>query len=144
MAFQFRKTESKEKQETFDNRSFTLKNEPRASSEEVFEQKARPVPTVLSQGSFLEGSFAFEDPVCVEGTLVGNVTSGSTLLVSETALVEADTKVDKLVVYGSLEGDVEASELVEIFPGASVKGDIKTSRLIIHDGASFSGRVDKQ
>lgn len=149
MAFQFRKTEDKEKQETFVERAFTLKNEfslSNASSEEVSAERsvARQVPTVLSQGSFLEGTFTFEDPACIEGTLIGNVTSCSTLLVSETALVEANAIVDKLVVYGSLEGNVDASDLVEIFPGASVKGDIKTSRLIVHDGGFLIGKVEKQ
>lgn len=149
MAFQFRKTEDKEKQEIFAERAFTLKNEFSASNS-AFEEEARPrklaraVPTVLSQGSFLEGTFTFEDPACIEGTLIGNVSSCSTLLVSETALVEANAVVDKLVVYGSLEGNVEASDLVEIFPGASLKGDVKTARLIVHDGGFLIGRVEKQ
>lgn len=105
------------------------------------EHIAKELPTVLAAGSTIEGNFSFDEPVCVEGTVVGKISSDSTLLVSESAVVEAETSVSKLIVYGNLEGDVNASELVEICPGAELVGNVSTKRLIVHDGGFLKGRV---
>ncbi len=99
------------------------------------------VKSALGPGTIIEGNFRFDSPVCIDGTLIGQVTSTSVLIVGENATVNATIKVGSLVVLGAVAGTVEAQDLVEIRAGGSLEGDIVTERIAIEDGGWFEGRV---
>ena len=63
-----------------------------------------------------------------------------TLVVSETAEVEAEVNVGVAIIEGQLVGDIHATERVEIGSHARVIGNIETPSLSIQPGAVFEGR----
>ena len=87
----------------------------------------------------IEGTFSFDSPVTIEGSLTGEVRSTSVLIVGAEASVRARVRVGSLIIRGQVEGDISADELIEIRTGGSLTGDVEAKRLVIEDGGWFSG-----
>jgi cytoskeletal protein CcmA (bactofilin family) len=98
------------------------------------------IRSALGPGTIIEGTFSFDSPVCIEGTLIGEVRSNSVLVVGSQATVNAKVKVGSLIVMGIVKGDVESEELVEIKAGGVLEGDVISERFAIEDGGWFQGR----
>lgn len=97
------------------------------------------IRSALGPGTIIEGTFSFDSPVCIEGTLMGEVRSNSVLIVGPQATVNARVKVGTLIVFGVVHGDVDCEELVEIKSGGMLEGDVHSQRFALEDGAWFRG-----
>jgi cytoskeletal protein CcmA (bactofilin family) len=97
------------------------------------------IRSALGTGTVIEGTFRFDSPVRIDGSLKGEVSSSSVLIVGEEACVEANIEVGSLIVLGNVEGTIEANELIEIRGEGKLEGSIFTKRLVIDDGATFNG-----
>ena len=96
--------------------------------------------TVFSNGPELSGEITFRDVVRVNGHIAGTVYSqGGTLMVDDTARVDADIEVAVAVINGTINGDIVAHQRVEIGPAAKIYGNIWTRSIAIKDGAEFEG-----
>ena len=102
------------------------------------------IRSALGPGTVIEGTFRFDSPVCVEGTLSGEVYSSSALIVGAGASITGKITVGSLIILGDVEGSVEAEELVEIRATGSLQADIITKRIAIEDGGSFNGNCHLQ
>jgi cytoskeletal protein CcmA (bactofilin family) len=99
------------------------------------------IRSALGPGTVIEGTFCFDAPVCIDGTLTGEIQSSSILIVGEQAEVHARIEVGGLIILGKVIGQVNAEELVEIRSTGELRADIKTKRLVIEDGATYTGHV---
>jgi cytoskeletal protein CcmA (bactofilin family) len=94
----------------------------------------------LSTGPELSGEISFRDVVRVNGHVAGTVYSErGTLMVDDTARVDANIEVAIAVINGTINGDIVAHQKVEIGPGAKIYGNIWTRSIAIKDGAEFEG-----
>jgi cytoskeletal protein CcmA (bactofilin family) len=93
----------------------------------------------LDRGSHFAGDLKFEDGFRIDGRFEGKITSGSELVLGETAEVDAEINVGKLSVNGSLKGTVIVTDRVELHPKARVLADLTTPNLSIDEGAFFQG-----
>ena len=93
----------------------------------------------LDRGSHMSGDLKFQDGFRIDGKFEGKITSGSELVIGETAEVEAEIHVAKLTVNGSLRGNVVATERIELHPKARILADLTTPALAIEEGAFFQG-----
>lgn len=100
--------------------------------------------SALGPGTVIEGKFRFEEPVCIDGELAGEVASSSALIVGTQATVNAHIEVGTLIVLGNVTGDVTASEAVEIHDGGTLEGDIEAKQLIIKPGGFFQGHCKRK
>ena len=110
-------------------------------AEDLTNRFGRNIKSALGPGTVIEGKFSFDSPVCIDGTLSGDVKSSSVLIVGEEATVTGSIEVGSLIVLGTVSGDVEAEELVEVRSGGMLEADIQTKRICLQDGAWFSGRI---
>ena len=117
-----------------------VKEEPPSPDDDIKRRFGTNVRSALGPGTIIEGTFSFDSPVCIEGTLIGEVRSNSVLIVGAQAMVNAKVKVGSLIVLGTVKGDVESEELVEIKAGGSLEGDVISERFAIEDGGWFQGR----
>lgn len=86
------------------------------------------------------GEISFRDMIRVVGRIGGSVYSTSgTMIVDETARVDANVEVGVAVVNGMVNGDIVAYERVEIGPNAKIYGNIWTRSIEIKNGAIFEG-----
>lgn len=91
-------------------------------------------------GPELSGEISFRDVVRVNGHIAGTVYSErGTLMVDDTARVDANIEVAVAIINGTINGDIVAHQKVEIGPGAKIYGNIWTRSIAIKDGAEFEG-----
>lgn len=98
------------------------------------------IKAAIGPGTMIEGKLSFETPVRIDGTLIGDISSTSTLIVGEQGTVQANIRVGSLVILGAVSGKVEAQELIEIRNCGHLEADIQCKRMAIEDGGHFQGR----
>ena len=97
---------------------------------------------IVAEGTRIEGKVVFDQISRVYGVLVGEVRAkdGSTLILSESAVVEGNIEADVLIVDGFVHGDIAAKTRVVISRTGRVVGNVKTASLSLEFGAYFEGR----
>lgn len=98
------------------------------------------IKSALGPGTVIEGTFRFDSPVCIDGTLTGEIYSSSALIVGSEASVSGTIRVGSLIILGMVNGTIEAEELVEIRNGGMLEADIRTRRIAVEDGGWYNGR----
>jgi cytoskeletal protein CcmA (bactofilin family) len=92
-------------------------------------------------GSAAVSQFNFEGTLHIDCYVTGIVRSQTgTLIISETAELQANIFVATAIVDGLVRGDIRATERVELGSKARVIGNIETPALAIQPGAVFEGR----
>jgi cytoskeletal protein CcmA (bactofilin family) len=96
----------------------------------------------LDEGTEFIGELRFRDTFRVDGRVKGKIVSDNTLVVGETARIEADIDCGFVSIKGSVTGNVHARQRVELLAGAKVQGSLASPRLLIEEGAFFQGDCD--
>ena len=94
----------------------------------------------LGKGSRVTGKLIFEGAVRIEGQVDGEITAQDTMIIGETALVNAQVHGGSVVVHGKVTGDISARKRLEIRAPGKVFGNISTPSLVIHEGVIFEGQ----
>lgn len=102
------------------------------------------IKSALGPGTVIEGTFSFDEPVCIDGSLTGQIQSTSVLIVGEQAEVNAKIEVGGIIILGKVRGEIKAKELVEVRSGGELIADVYCPRFVIEDGASFNGYCRKE
>jgi len=127
------KSDSRSKQE-----SQPASADPGLSSNGWVQERTR---IAVGQGVNVSGKLIFNEPVRIEGTFRGEVTSSSLVVIAETGTVEGKMKASKLVVLGEMRGDIVDASRAYLGSHARVYGDIAAENLTVCEGAYFSGNV---
>jgi len=93
----------------------------------------------LGKGSHVEGKLRFEGSVRIDGQVDGEIEAQDSVIVGETAVINAQIKAGTIVVKGKITGDVIASRRVELQAPGRLVGNITTPSLVIHEGVVFEG-----
>ena len=95
--------------------------------------------TIIASGVKVEGDFTSPGNVRIEGTVIGSVKAEGDLIVTETAMIQADVSAANAVVAGEIKGDLTAGEKLELLGTAKVHGNINCRTLTVEAGASIAG-----
>ena len=88
----------------------------------------------------LDGEITFKDMLRINGFVAGKIFSyKGTLIVDNSARVDANIDVAVCIVSGTVNGDVVAQKRVELGPAAVINGNISTGSLAMRPGAVFTG-----
>ncbi|MEA1935389.1 MAG: polymer-forming cytoskeletal protein [Thermodesulfobacteriota bacterium] len=101
--------------------------------------KENEVKAFLGQGTEFDGKLMFGGSVRIDGDFKGEILGGGTLIVGESANIEANIVVDNLLVSGDVRGSIEIKKRVEIFSTGRLLGNVKTTTFVIQEGAVFEG-----
>lgn len=96
----------------------------------------------LDEGTELLGELRFRNTFRVDGRVKGKIVSEHTLVVGESARVEADIDCGTVSIRGSVTGRVHARERIEVLAGSRVQGSLVSPKLVIEEGAFFQGDCD--
>ena len=99
------------------------------------------IKAFLGPGSQFEGKLVFNEIVRLDGAFRGEVTSHDTLIVGESAEIQADVQVGTLILSGRFKGNIKAKTRVELRAPAQVDGSIETPALSVEDGVILNGTV---
>jgi cytoskeletal protein CcmA (bactofilin family) len=103
------------------------------------EMDGEEITTILGKGSWFEGKLTFEGTVRIDGRFSGEIQTDGTLIIGESAEVQANIRASTVVVQGKIQGDVTASESLAIQAPAKVMGNLSTPNLMIESGSFFEG-----
>ena len=97
---------------------------------------------LIGRGIEVIGDISFADRLQVDGKTQGKLTSDSgTLIVGESARIEAQIDVGVCVVHGLVQGNLIARSKLEIRRTGRVQGDVITPVLLVEEGAVFNGAI---
>ena len=99
------------------------------------------IKAFLGPGSHFEGKMAFDEIVRLDGAFRGEITSRDTLIVGETADIQAQVIVGTLIISGKLRGNIKAVSRVEMRAPAQIDGDVETPSLIVEEGVIWNGQL---
>ena len=99
----------------------------------------RNMAAIIEEGCKLEGNLSFNGVARIAGLVNGSVFSNDTVIISETAVVNADITADIILISGVVKGNIKASSKVEIIKPARFEGTIATPSLVVEDGVIFHG-----
>lgn len=99
------------------------------------------IKAFLGPGSQFEGKLVFNEIVRLDGAFRGEVASRDTLIVGESADIQAEIEVGTLILCGRFKGNIKAKTRVELRAPAQVEGGIETPALSIEDGVILNGTV---
>ncbi len=98
----------------------------------------------LDRDTDLTGEVNFKETLRIDGKFQGTVRTGKSLVIGETAEVNAEIDVDQVFISGRLQGKVRARERVELHRTARVEAEIHTKALVVEEGAQFEGHCSMQ
>jgi cytoskeletal protein CcmA (bactofilin family) len=93
----------------------------------------------LGEGTLFKGILSFEGTVRIDGRMEGEIVTKDTLVIGETAQVQAVINAGTVVVSGTVRGDILASKKVEILSTGKLFGNISSPVLSIEEGVVFEG-----
>jgi cytoskeletal protein CcmA (bactofilin family) len=97
----------------------------------------------LGKDTEFEGKLSFAGAVRMDCRFKGEILSGGTLIVGESAVIESDVRVSQIVISGEVRGNIEADR-VEIRAPGKVIGNIRSPVLVIEEGVIFDGSCQMQ
>lgn len=97
------------------------------------------IKAFLGEGTDFKGTLTFEGTVRIDGTLEGEIYTKDTLIVGESAVVNAEINVNTIVVSGTVRGNITSTGKVEVHRPGKVLGNINTPSLYIEEGVIFEG-----
>jgi cytoskeletal protein CcmA (bactofilin family) len=117
----------------------TAKSGPAADRAADGPRRAAPASaSLIAPDVVIEGDFAAQGLVHVEGAVRGGVRVGE-LILGETGIIEGAIFAETVEIRGKVKGAIQA-RAVRLYASALVSGDIVHETLFMETGAGFEGR----
>lgn len=78
----------------------------------------------LDKDVVIKGSIASAQQLMLDGTVEGDISSGGTATIGESALVKGTIKTGAAIVFGKVEGNITVQGRCEVKSTATIIGDI--------------------
>lgn len=110
--------------------------------EEKAPEKILPLRrTTIGRGITFYGNFETEDPMEINGSVMGDIHSSALIRVTEGASLKGDADMKDLDSQGRIDGNLVVSERSSFSPTAVTDGTLLTRYLKTEDGSEFLGEL---
>ncbi len=106
--------------------------------------KENKISAVIDEGCKFEGNVSFQGIARIAGMVNGSIFSNDTVVVAQTAVINADINASVILISGTVKGNLRASSRVEIRRPARFEGTITSPGLIVEEGVIFHGVTKMQ
>jgi cytoskeletal protein CcmA (bactofilin family) len=96
--------------------------------------------TIIGVGTVINGNIESNNDIRIDGSLIGNITSKTKILIGTEGSVTGDIKCQQADVAGKITGKLKVTELLQLNGKSNVKGDIYAGKLQIDPSATFNGQ----
>jgi cytoskeletal protein CcmA (bactofilin family) len=96
--------------------------------------------TLISAGTTLKGDISSNSDLRIDGTIIGNVTSSSKIVIGASGNVEGDITGNQADVVGKVSGNIKTKDLLQLRGDCSVKGNVHAGKLQVEPTAIFNGQ----
>lgn len=97
---------------------------------------------LIGTGTIIDGNLVCKGDVRVDGTITGNVSSKSKVVIGLTGHIDGIVNCQNADISGYLNGNITVAESLFLKSTARVHGDIVTNKLIVEVGAIFTGNCN--
>lgn len=106
-----------------------------------------PAPRSSAVSTFLDASSAFEGVIHssellrLDGRVKGEIHCEHSVVIGESARIEATIRADAVVIAGEVRGEVHAARKITLAATARMVGELTTPGIVIEEGAELVGRI---
>ena len=116
------------------------------SAEVTQEPAVRPHPPAPLQSCIdasceFSGTIQSPETIRIDGRVKGEVHCEQTVIVGESASIQAVIHAASIVISGEVKGDMAATNKITLQKTARVTGDLRTPGIVIEEGAKLEGRI---
>lgn len=105
------------------------------------QSEAADMETIIGITSSFDGNLQCDASLRIKGTASGEISCGKSLVIEESARVNANIKAANAVVAGQMEGSIVCEGRLEVVATGRVTGELTAGVLIIQEGAFFEGHL---
>jgi cytoskeletal protein CcmA (bactofilin family) len=105
-------------------------------------QRSDEIIAFLGKGTEFKGVITYEGTVRIDGKVEGEIITQGTLIVGETATINAEVSAGVVISGGKITGNIRASQKVHLLSKAILNGSLNTPNLIIEEGVNFTGKCE--
>ncbi|MCB9094766.1 MAG: polymer-forming cytoskeletal protein [Halobacteriovoraceae bacterium] len=103
--------------------------------------QAEEITAIIEKGCRFEGNLSFNGVVRIAGEFTGSIFTNDTLIVTDTAVINADVHAGVIVISGTVKGNLRAGSRVEMKKPARFEGTVISPNLIVEEGVIFHGET---
>jgi cytoskeletal protein CcmA (bactofilin family) len=107
-------------------------------------KKRHEIIAFLGKDTEFEGKLSFSGTVRIDGRFKGEILTEGVLIVGESAVMESEVRVSRIIVSGEIRGNIFAEEKIEILKPGRVFGNIQAPLVVIEEGVVFEGNCRMQ
>ena len=115
--------------------------DPTAPAPPASAPRSSAATTFLDASTVFEGVMHCSESIRLDGRLKGEIRCDHSVIVGESARLEAAIQADAVLVAGEVRGDITASRKITLGATARVVGDLITPGIVIEEGAMLEGRI---
>lgn len=104
----------------------------------------KEIDAFLGKDTEFVGKLVFNGGVRLDGKFSGEIFSSGSLIIGETAMINAEIKVDSISISGNVNGNIDAKTRIELYPPGRLSGNIRSPSLIINEGVIFQGNCNME
>jgi cytoskeletal protein CcmA (bactofilin family) len=94
---------------------------------------------VISKDTMIEGNFACEQDVRLDGVIKGDVRCTKRLVIGETGRIEGKVTAESAVIQGTIKGEVTIQDVLQLKSTALVDGVLQAKALLVEEGGRYLG-----
>ncbi len=96
--------------------------------------------SLIGSGTTLKGDISSNGDLRIDGTLIGNITSSSKIIIGANGVVEGDISGQQADIMGKVTGTIKVKELLQLKSNCQVNGNLHAAKLQIEPAANFNGQ----
>jgi cytoskeletal protein CcmA (bactofilin family) len=96
--------------------------------------------SLIGSGTTLKGDISSNGDLRIDGTLIGNITSSSKIIIGANGVVEGDISGQQADIMGKVTGTIKVKELLQLKSNCQVNGNLHSAKLQIEPAANFNGQ----
>lgn len=103
----------------------------------------KPLKNYIASGTEITGKMTVQDPVTVNGTIVGSIEGHDEVIFDTNGHMEGPVHAPIITIKGNIKGDLHSGGKLEVHPGGHIKGKISTPKggLIVKKGGVMESQV---
>jgi cytoskeletal protein CcmA (bactofilin family) len=102
-------------------------------------EKSGDTTTVIAKGTVIEGKFACNENVRLDGAIHGEVKVEKRFVMGDSSYVQGNITARDAAIKGKIKGDVTVKEALHLMDTAVIEGNITARTMVVEEGARYNG-----
>ena len=95
--------------------------------------------TVIAKGTVIEGKFACNENVRLDGSIHGEVKVDKRFVMGDSSYVQGNIHARDAAMKGRITGDLYIKEALHLMDSAVIEGNIHAKTMVVEEGARYNG-----